>query len=58
MDLSGIYPALTTPFAADGSVSLAGVKHNIERYNHTGLAGYVVLGSTGEPWQKPTSPIR
>ena len=48
MDLSGIYPALTTPFAADGSVSLADVKHNIERYNHTDLAGYVVLGSTGE----------
>jgi 4-hydroxy-2-oxoglutarate aldolase len=48
VDLSGIYPALTTPFAADGSVSLADVKHNIERYNHTDLAGYVVLGSTGE----------
>ncbi len=48
MDLSGIYPALTTPFAPDGSVSLSDVKHNIERYNHTGLAGYVVLGSTGE----------
>jgi 4-hydroxy-2-oxoglutarate aldolase len=48
VDLSGIYPALTTPFAADGSVSLADVKHNIQCYNHTGLAGYVVLGSTGE----------
>ncbi len=48
MDLSGIYPALTTPFAADGSVSLADLKHNIERYNRTDLSGYVVLGSTGE----------
>jgi 4-hydroxy-2-oxoglutarate aldolase len=48
VDLSGVYPALTTPFGADGSVSLADVKHNIERYNHTDLAGYVVLGSTGE----------
>lgn len=48
MDLSGVYPALTTPFAADGSVSLADVKYNIERYNSTGLTGYVVLGSTGE----------
>jgi 4-hydroxy-2-oxoglutarate aldolase len=48
MDLSGIYPALTTPFAPDGSVALADVKHNISRYNHTDLAGYVVLGSTGE----------
>jgi 4-hydroxy-tetrahydrodipicolinate synthase len=48
VDLSGIYPALTTPFAADGSVSLAHLKHNIERYNRTDLSGYVVLGSTGE----------
>src|SRR6202048_2140535 len=48
LDLSGVYPALTTPFAADGSVSLDGVKHNIGRYNQTALAGYVVLGSTGE----------
>jgi len=48
VDLSGVYPALTTPFAADGSVSLADLRHNIERYNRTDLAGYVVLGSTGE----------
>jgi 4-hydroxy-2-oxoglutarate aldolase len=48
MDLAGVYPALTTPFAADGSVSLDDIKYNIERYNSTGLAGYVVLGSTGE----------
>ncbi|MBV9888929.1 MAG: dihydrodipicolinate synthase family protein [Acidobacteria bacterium] len=48
MDLGGVYPALTTPFAADGSVSLADLKYNIERYNSTGLAGFVVLGSTGE----------
>jgi 4-hydroxy-2-oxoglutarate aldolase len=48
MDLGGVYPALTTPFAADGEVSLADVKYNIERYNSTGVAGFVVLGSTGE----------
>jgi 4-hydroxy-2-oxoglutarate aldolase len=48
MDLSGVYPALTTPFAADGSVSVADIKHNISRYNSTGLAGYVAMGSTGE----------
>ena len=47
MDFSGIYPALTTPFATEGSVSLADLKHNIQLYNHTDLAGYVVLGSTG-----------
>jgi 4-hydroxy-2-oxoglutarate aldolase len=48
MDCSGVFPALTTPYAQDGSVSLADLKHNIQRYNATGLAGYVVLGSTGE----------
>jgi 4-hydroxy-2-oxoglutarate aldolase len=48
MDLGGVYPALTTPFAVDGEVSLADVKYNIERYNSTGVAGFVVLGSTGE----------
>jgi 4-hydroxy-2-oxoglutarate aldolase len=48
MDLSGIFPALTTPFAEDGAVSLSALKQNVLRYNATGLAGYVVLGSTGE----------
>lgn len=48
MNVSGIFPALTTPFAEDGSVSVAGIKKNIGLYNQTGLAGYVVLGSTGE----------
>lgn len=48
MDLSGVFPALTTPFAGDGCVSLADLKHNIQQYNRTGLAGYVVIGSTGE----------
>lgn len=48
MNLGGIFPALTTPFEADGSVSVAGIRHNIRLYNQTGLAGYVALGSTGE----------
>jgi 4-hydroxy-2-oxoglutarate aldolase len=48
MDLSGLYPALTTPFAADGSVSIADLKHNITKYNSTGIAGFVAMGSTGE----------
>jgi 4-hydroxy-2-oxoglutarate aldolase len=48
MDLSGIFPALTTPFGTDGSVSLSGLKHNIQQYNQTGVSGYVAIGSTGE----------
>jgi 4-hydroxy-2-oxoglutarate aldolase len=46
--LNGIFPALITPFEADGSVSLSGVRQNIARYNQTAVTGYVVLGSTGE----------
>jgi 4-hydroxy-2-oxoglutarate aldolase len=45
---SGVFAALTTPFAQDGSVSLADLKHNVHRYNQTALAGYVAVGSTGE----------
>lgn len=48
MVLSGVFPPLTTPFASDGSVSRADLKYNIQQYNRTDLAGYVVLGSTGE----------
>jgi 4-hydroxy-2-oxoglutarate aldolase len=45
--LSGIFPALTTPFEK-GGVSFSKLKSNIEKYNAFDLAGYVVLGSTGE----------
>jgi len=48
MNLSGVFPALTTPYAADGSVSVQDIKHNIGKYNATGIAGYVANGSTGE----------
>jgi 4-hydroxy-2-oxoglutarate aldolase len=43
----GIFAALTTPFLHD-EVSVPRFKDNIERFNATGLAGYLVLGSTGE----------
>ena len=48
MDFSGIYPALTTPFASDGEVDLQALRQNVSRYNQTAVSGYVVLGSTGE----------
>ena len=48
MDFSGVFAALTTPFAADDSVAIADLKKNIHRYNATALAGYAVQGSTGE----------
>jgi 4-hydroxy-2-oxoglutarate aldolase len=48
LTFSGVFAALTTPYAQDGAVSLSGLKHNIHRYNQTDLSGYVALGSTGE----------
>src|SRR4029077_6455850 len=48
MNLQGIFPPLTTPFATDGSIAPARLRENIARYNRTGLAGYVLNGSTGE----------
>jgi len=48
VDFSGLFAALTTPFDAGGSFSPADFRHNLHRYNQTDLAGYVVLGSTGE----------
>jgi 4-hydroxy-2-oxoglutarate aldolase len=48
IDLKGIYPAVTTPFAANRSVALPRLRENIVRYNKTRVAGFVVNGSTGE----------
>ena len=49
MLLSGIFPALTTPFYPDGRLYLRKLEHNVDRYSKTPIAGMVVLGSTGEP---------
>jgi 4-hydroxy-2-oxoglutarate aldolase len=48
LKLEGIYPPITTPFDLDGNLYKAKVRHNVEKWNRTGLAGYVVCGSTGE----------
>ena len=48
LELRGIFPPLTTPFAADGSVERTALAANVQKYNRNGLAGYVVIGSTGE----------
>ncbi|HLJ86384.1 MAG TPA: dihydrodipicolinate synthase family protein [Candidatus Angelobacter sp.] len=48
MLLQGIFPPVTTPFYADGSVYFKKIEHNIDRYSRTPCAGVVVLGSTGE----------
>jgi 4-hydroxy-2-oxoglutarate aldolase len=48
MRFEGIFAALTTPFAPDGSVALDRLRENLTRYDRTHLGGYVVIGSTGE----------
>ncbi len=47
MKLSGIYCPITTPFM-DGKVATYKLAENLEKWNVTGLNGYVILGSTGE----------
>ena len=48
MKLQGIYPPIATPFDHEGNIYKAKVRHNVEKWNRTGLSGYVVCGSTGE----------
>ncbi len=46
-DFEGVLIPVTTPFRGD-EVAVDGLRANLERWNQTALAGYVVLGSTGE----------
>jgi 4-hydroxy-tetrahydrodipicolinate synthase len=46
--LEGVYPALITAFAPDGSVDVEGIRENIRFCLDAGVAGVVALGSTGE----------
>jgi 4-hydroxy-2-oxoglutarate aldolase len=48
MKLQGIFPPIATPFDHAGNLYHAKVQHNVEKWNRTSLAGYVVCGSTGE----------
>lgn len=48
MKLQGIFPALTTPFDAEGNLFKQKVLLNVRKLNEIALAGYTVCGSTGE----------
>ncbi len=43
-----IYIAMITPFNRVGSINYDAHRRNIEKWNKTGISGYLVLGSTGE----------
>jgi 4-hydroxy-tetrahydrodipicolinate synthase len=47
MKLAGVMPPITTPFQ-DGKLALDKLKKNFQKWNKTGLSGYLVLGSNGE----------
>ncbi|MBI4851764.1 MAG: dihydrodipicolinate synthase family protein [Acidobacteria bacterium] len=46
--LQGIFSAIVTPFDQTGQLDIKALKTNFSIWNKTGLAGYLVLGSTGE----------
>ena len=47
MKLQGVLPPIATPFQ-DGKLALGKLKENFQKWNKTGLSGYLVLGSNGE----------
>ena len=47
MKLSGVMPPITTPFQ-DGKLASDKLRNNFQKWNETGLSGYLVLGSNGE----------
>jgi 4-hydroxy-2-oxoglutarate aldolase len=48
MKLQGIFAGITTPFDHKGDIYKVKVQHNVEKWNRTTLAGYVVCGAAGE----------
>jgi len=47
MKLSGVLPPIATPFQ-DGKLASDKLKKNFQKWNQTGLSGFLVLGSNGE----------
>ncbi|HLX43819.1 MAG TPA: dihydrodipicolinate synthase family protein [Bryobacteraceae bacterium] len=47
MKLQGIFLPVTVPFDHNGELYAVKVQHNVEKWNRTGLSGYVVCGREG-----------
>ena len=45
MKITGVYPPIATPFDAQGRLHAQALAGNIQKWNATGLSGYVVAGS-------------
>jgi 4-hydroxy-2-oxoglutarate aldolase len=48
LNFDGILLPVTTPFTADEQFDAQGLVNNFNRWNESGICGYVILGSTGE----------
>ena len=48
VSLRGVFTPIVTSFDELGSIAHEKMAHNLERWNQTGLCGYIVLGSNGE----------
>ena len=46
--IHGVLPPVVTPFTPEGKVDLDAFVSNIEKWNDTGVCGYLVLASNGE----------
>lgn len=46
--MNGIFPAVATPFSADGAIDFEALDYNLAAYFDSRLAGVLLLGSTGE----------
>ena len=48
LDFTGVFPAMTTPFDADGSIDFQTLRDDARRLEAAGVDGLVPVGSTGE----------
>ncbi len=48
MRIQGVYPPIATPFDERGHLNCKALAANIQRWDETGLNGYVIAGSNGE----------
>ncbi|SFF98278.1 4-hydroxy-tetrahydrodipicolinate synthase [Halopelagius inordinatus] len=48
LDLTGVFPAMTTPFDSDGSIDHETLADDVRRLETAGVDGLVPVGSTGE----------
>ena len=48
IDFTGVFPAMTTPFASDGRIDHETLAEDAQRLEDAGVAGLVPAGSTGE----------